>query len=195
VAYLRISEARAAGRAAWVPLQKSAGQILTENARAFSAEKHYDIFLSHSYDDGELILGVKKLIEGLGLTVYVDWIDDAKLDRSKVTIKTAAVLRARMRSCSSLVYAHSSSSGDSVWMPWELGYFDAFKSGFVWILPLVSEADSEFKGQEYLGLYPTVDKLPALAGRQNLGMRNVGDDQHEVPLAKAARGHSVYFVG
>jgi hypothetical protein len=195
VAYLRISEARTAGRAACVPLQKSAGQLLTEDARRFSSEKQYDIFLSHSYDDGELILGVKKLIEALGLTVYVDWIDDAKLDRSRVTVKTAALLRARMRSCSSLVYAHSSNSSDSVWMPWELGYFDGFKPSQVWVLPLVADSDSEFKNQEYLGLYPTVEKLATLSGKQNLGFDNVGDDRHQVPLAKAARGHGVFYTG
>lgn len=165
-----------------------------EDASAFSASKQYDIFLSHSYDDAEIILGIKKLIEALGLTVYVDWIDDAKLDRSKVTRKTAAVLRARMRNCSSLIYAHSSNSSDSVWMPWEVGYFDGFKPKQIWILPVVAESDSEFKGQEYLGLYPTVDKLPSLAGL-NLGFTNVGDDHHDVPLAKAAKGQGVYFTG
>jgi hypothetical protein len=195
VAYLRISEARAAGRAAWVPLQKSAGQILLEDTHKFSTQKQYDIFLSHSFDDAELILGVKKLIEALDLTVYVDWIEDSGLDRSKVTVKTAALLRARMRSCSSLVYAYSPNSTNSVWMPWELGYFDGFKPTQAWILPLVSTSDNEFKNHEYLGLYPTVEKLASLSARQELGFGNVGDDHHEVPLAKAARGHGVYFAG
>ena len=53
-----MSEARAVGRAA-VPLQKSAGRILAEQARAFDAAVHYDIFLSHSFDDAEAIYGVK----------------------------------------------------------------------------------------------------------------------------------------
>jgi hypothetical protein len=52
-------------------------------------------------------------------------------------------------------------------MPWELGYFDGFRPSFVWILPLVDESDSEYKGQEYLGLYPPVEKLSSLAGRMN----------------------------
>jgi len=193
VAYLRISETREVGRAASTRLQKSAGQILVEEARAFSAQKAYDIFLSHSYDDGELILGVKKLIEALALTVYVDWIDDPKLDRSKVTVKTAAVLRERMKACSSLVYAHSANSPSSVWMPWELGYFDGFRLHQVWILPLVSDYDSEFKGQEYLGLYPSVEKLGSLAGRAKLGFDNVGSDNHQVLLEKAAKGNGVYY--
>src|SRR6266498_5013027 len=159
MAYLRISEARAAARAALIPLQKSADQVLTEEARTAPAAKTYDIFLSHSYEDAELIYGVKKLIEDLGLTVYVDWIEDAKLDRSKVSTATAAVLRARMRCSSSLIYAHSANSPKSKWMPWELGYFDGFKPSQVWILPLVATSDSEFENQEYLGLYPPVEKL------------------------------------
>lgn len=195
MAYLTISEARAAARAARFPRQKSAGQILLEDAREASKQKQYDIFLSHSFDDAEIILGVKKLVEALDLTVYVDWIEDSGLDRSKVTVKTAAFLRARMRSCSSLVYAYSPNSTTSVWMPWELGYFDGFKPSQIWILPVVSTSDSEFKNQEYLGLYPTVEKLSSLSGKQEFGFGNVGDDHHEVPLAKAARGHGVYFTG
>jgi hypothetical protein len=195
MAYLRISEARAAATSVYRgPLQKSAGQLLTEEARGFSAGRQYDIFLSHSHDDAELILGVKKLIEDLGLTVYVDWIEDAKLDRTKVTRQTGTLLRARMRSCSSLIYVHSANSSDSVWMPWELGYFDGFRPHQVWILPLVSTSDSEFAGQEYLGLYPTVDKIASLHGRQNLGFNNVGTTHEEFPLTKAAKGHGVYFT-
>lgn len=194
MAYLRISEARTAARGIRNPLQKSAGQLLTEQARGFSATTQYDIFLSHSHDDAELILGVKKIIEDSGLTVYVDWIDDAKLDRSKITRETGELLRVRMRSCSSLVYVHSDNSKDSVWMPWELGYFDGYKPRHVWILPLVSSSDAEFKGQEYLGLYPPVDKFTGIAGRQNLGFL-IGTTQEEYPLTKAVREAGVYFTG
>lgn len=139
--YIRITEARAAARSALSSLQKSAGRVLTEEAQAFSTANRYDIFLSHSYDDAEMIYGVKKTIEAAGLNVYVDWIDDAKLDRSKVTVATAALLRERMKTCASMVYAHSANSPHSVWMPWELGYFDGFKPEHVWILPLVANSD------------------------------------------------------
>jgi len=193
MAYIRIDEARAVGRAA-VPLQKSAGRILAEQARAFDAAESYDIFLSHSFDDADAIYGVKKMVEALHLTVYVDWIDDPTLDRGKVSVKSAAVLRDRMKVCSSLVYVHSANSPKSVWMPWELGYFDGIKPHQVWILPLVANYDSEYKEQEYLGLYPPVVKLSSLAGRAKLGFDSVGDDNHEVLLEKAARGNGVYYV-
>ncbi len=195
MAYLRISEARAAARSALSPLQKSAGRVLTEEAQAFSTAKRYDIFLSHSYEDAEIIYGVKKTIEAVGLTVYVDWIEDAKLDRSKVTVATAGLLRERMKTCSSLVYAHSANSPNSVWMPWELGYFDGFKPEHVWILPMVANSDGEFQKQEYLALYPSVEKLTDLYGRLSLGFDNVGNLREQISLAKAARGTGVFLRG
>ena len=192
MAFLRIAEARAAAQTVVGRLQKSADQILREEKRS-SLTSRYDVFLSHSYDDAEVILGVKKIMEGLGLTVYVDWIDDPKLDRSRVNKETAAVLRVRMKACSSLVYAHSPNATDSKWMPWELGYFDGYKESSVWILPLVKDYDSEFKTQEYLGLYPTVDKISGLLGQVNLGFENVGEARETIPLTKAARGTGVYL--
>lgn len=194
MAYLRISEARTAAQAAQFYVNKSASQILTEDSRRFSSTDRYDVFLSHAYKDGDVILGVKKIIESLGLTVYVDWIDDAGLDRGKVTPRTAQLLRERMRASSCLIYANSSQAAHSVWMPWELGYFDGFKPNYVWILPLVSERDAEFKGQEYLGLYPSIEKLAALGGHLNLGFPNVGAERSDVPLMKAAKGMGVYFT-
>jgi hypothetical protein len=193
MAYLRISEARAAGVAGRAYISKSASQIFMEDSRRFSSQDHYDVFLSHSYHDADVIYGIKKIIESLGLKVYVDWIDDAGLDRGTVTSGTAQILRQRMRTCSCLVYVHSVNATQSVWMPWELGYFDGFKPMYVWILPLVSEYDSEFKGQEYLGLYPPIEKLDSLAGKLNLGFI-VGEERSAMPLAKAAGGIGVYFT-
>ena len=194
MAYLRISEAKAAGATVRLRLQKSAPQILREEAQGFSKQVSYDVFLSHSYDDAEAILGIKNIMESLGMRVYVDWIEDHALDRTKVKTKTAGILRERMRTSASLVYVHSANASDSIWMPWELGYFDGFKPSYVWILPLVISSDSEFKGQEYLGLYPTVDKIASIAGRLDLGFTNVGPQKLDIPLASAAKGTGVHFT-
>jgi hypothetical protein len=69
---------------------------------------------------------------------------------------TAERLRQRMRQSSALIYAHSNQSGSSKWMPWELGYFDGYKSA-VAILPVAQTSQESFTGQEYLGLYPYID--------------------------------------
>ena len=191
--FLRVSEARAAAGLRANNLRASS-QALAEAARTFSGYKTYDVFLSHSYQDADVILGVKSIIESFGLSVYVDWIDDGGLDRSKVTVRTAEILRVRMRQSSSLLYVHSSQSTDSKWMPWELGYFDGFRPTFVWILPLVIASDSEYKEQEYLGLYPTVDKLATLPGRLTLGFPAADRYGSVITLSEAAKGRGVYRV-
>ena len=165
MAFLTNSEVR---QAAQGRLQKSfsssASQVLREAVRASSTEDKFDIFLSHASEDSEIVLGVREILVGLGLTVYIDWIDDPQLDRGSVTAENADMLRRRMRASKSLILLTTKNSATSRWMPWELGYFDGHKTGFVGILPVVDYSGSTFAGQEYLGLYPLVEKLPLTGG-------------------------------
>lgn len=140
-------------------LYESAGSILHKAALEFSDEKTYDIFISHSYTDADEILKLKQIIEEMDFTTYVDWVEDEQLDRSKVNKETAKLLRSRMKQCKSLFFVTSANSPESRWMPWELGYFDAFKQK-VAILPILEPSilTDEYKCQEYLGLYPYVTK-------------------------------------
>lgn len=157
--FLKIEEARQLG----IRYRQSRGVTksasILQDSVDFAEGKSYDIFLSHSFADADIVLGVYAFLTTAGKTVYVDWIEDKGLDRTKVTSETADILRRRMRASSSLVYASSEKAAQSRWMPWELGYFDGFKPNMVSILPLVSASDSEWTGQEYLGLYPVVDQL------------------------------------
>ena len=94
----------------------------------------------------------------MGQKVYIDWVVDKQLSRDSVTKETAETLRNRMKQSSKLLYLATDNASSSKWMPWELGYFDGLKPGKVAILPLVDSVDSSFQGQEYLGLYPALDK-------------------------------------
>lgn len=147
---------------------KKAEQLIVEASATYSTTKTYDIFLSHSIRDAELILGMKGIFEDLGYSVYVDWIDDPQLDRTKVTPATADKLRQRMNSSKSLFYVTTANSDASRWMPWECGYFDGKKEK-VAIAPIQkSSSDNSFSGQEYLGLYPYVLKHPNSSNKDNL---------------------------
>lgn len=140
----------------------TAKSIVTESMESYASWKQYDVFLSHSTKDADIVLGVKLVLEELGKSVYIDWIDDAELDRTKVTPETASVLRDRMKSCSSLIFIATENSSSSKWTPWELGYFDGFKQGGVAIFPVLEDWRSSFEGQEYLGLYPLVQRSDTL---------------------------------
>lgn len=142
-------------------LRKSAREILVEASEALSGTEKFDVFLSHCLADAEMIVGIKALLEEQGQTVYVDWVVDKQLDRGNVTPETAAILRRRMQQSASMLFATSVSSPNSKWMPWELGYFDGLRQGRIAVLPLVTSEGASFKGQEYLGLYPVVERLKA----------------------------------
>jgi hypothetical protein len=173
--YFTKSEARTFGSGR---VQKSAnrdsGRILREDVRAATNNDRYDIFLSHASKDADLVLGAKSLLESFGFKVYVDWVDDAQLDRSKVGKETADLLRRRMRQSKSLVWAATEAASDSKWMPWELGYFDGFRPNQVAIVPLVDGASDVFRGQEYLGLYPVIRKNTYTDGRSDVFVEEDG---------------------
>jgi len=147
--------------------RKSAATVLNESVAAQSTARTHDIFLSHSFRDAELILGVKLRLEDYGYSVYVDWVDDPHLDRSKITRQTALALRERMDCCKCLFYSTTPSSTESKWMPWECGYMDG-KLRKSAILPLTHSALSSYDGQEYLNVYPYVTESKNANGQSCL---------------------------
>jgi hypothetical protein len=157
MAFITASQARTASRRKWATEMSTKSALRA--AASLPMSTSFDVFLSHSFEDADVIGGIKTLIEEEGLSVYVDWATDPQLDRSRVTAATADILRQRMRHCRFLLYASSKASSTSKWMPWELGYFDGFRPNHVGIMPIVQFHSSTFQGQEYLGLYPAYEYL------------------------------------
>jgi hypothetical protein len=185
VTFVTLAEARAAASARGL-----AASAATELRKAATAPitNQYDFFLSHSREDAAAIAGVKALIEAEGRTVYVFWAEGDATARVDAT--TAANLRVRMNSCRALIYASSNASPDSKWMPWELGYFDGRKPDRVAIMPLPNTATSGFIGQEYLKLYPNLERIQWTDGTQSLGIRT-GSDSGQTISGFIAYGASV----
>jgi uncharacterized cysteine cluster protein YcgN (CxxCxxCC family) len=136
---------------------KSASTILLEAKASQEAKREFDIFLSHSVLDAEIVLGTRLTLEDYGYSVYVDWLDDPQLDRKKVNSTTANQLRVRMNESRCLFYLTTQNSSQSRWMPWECGYMDA-KKDKVAIFPVLTYSSESFFGVEYLGLYPYVSE-------------------------------------
>jgi hypothetical protein len=167
MAYVTRAQAVAAARRAAGSVRLAESE-LRKSAQTSRTER-FDVFLSHSIADAEVVFGIMQLLESDGLSVYVDWVVDRQLDRRAVTAATAAVLRERMKQCGVLLYASSTTSSNSKWMPWELGYFDG-RRGQVGILPVVNAPGTNFVGVEYLSLYPRVELADLVGGRRRFGI-------------------------
>lgn len=164
MAFYRISDLRRDGLRVAARHFTSADAVLERRTISISDRDVFDIFLSHSFRDAPVILAIAELLESQGVRVYVDWLVDRQLDRSKVNATTAALLRKRMEQCRSLIFATSTSSPSSKWMPWELGYFDGLRGSRIAIMPIEEHEIPGKYGQEYLELYPAIEKLPAVGG-------------------------------
>ena len=178
MAYLTEDRVRSVLRSRGVQLAESE---LRKTASA-NENANFDVFLSHSYQDAQLIAGVKLILENQRLSVFVDWIDDARLDRRAITAKTAKHLQMRMRHCRSLIFATSKTSVDSKWMPWELGYFDGIRPNHTAIFPLVKTPGMGFLGQEYLGICPHIEDIAAVGATASLIVRSSASTT--IPLGK-----------
>lgn len=176
MAYFTKDEARQAARSRMnKSYQFNAKSILESEARSTtSSYESFDVFLSHSSKDAELVLGVKEILSRMGIKVYVDWHDDPQANRENVTVETAELLRTRMTQSKSLIFLATDNASGSKWMPWELGYFDGFSGGSVAVLPIVDYEGATFKGQEYLGLYPLVDKGRYTNGQSDTFVKKQG---------------------
>lgn len=160
MAFFTFDDARAAlNRARSVKSHRTSTRVLIEESASAKDTDVFDIFLSHSIRDADIVRGMKLRLNEEGFSVYIDWIDDDSLDREQVSPETADQLRKRMLASKTLAVLTSSNTSKSIWVPWELGFFDGFKRGGVAVLPVLPDKTSRFVGQEYLGLYPTLETL------------------------------------
>lgn len=102
--------------------QSSVDELLQRAARR--RRDHYDIFLSQTIRDAEIVLGVYDVLTEAGYSVFCDWIEAPLQDRHEVSPANAAYVRRVMGICDTLLFIDGPGAEQSLWMCWELGWFD-----------------------------------------------------------------------
>lgn len=154
MAFLREAHVRARARrragAAGISVPEALGRV-ARHRRA-----RYYIFLSQTIRDAEIVLGVYDILTNAGYEVFCDWIEAPETDRSQVTLANAEFVRATMGVSDTLLFLDTENAAQSLWMCWELGWFDGRK-GLVAVLPVLPEGERYYRSREFLGLYPYVE--------------------------------------
>jgi len=130
--------------------------------RNFSSKSAYSslptVFLSHKHNDLKDLQGVMGKLQNIGAKVYIDSMDN-KLP-SETCGDTAIRIKEVIKFCNKFVLLATEKAIESYWCNWELGLGDTHKFiEHIAILPMkeIGEHDFQYKGNEYLQIYPTID--------------------------------------
>ena len=158
-------------------LQKSIISESLNKTKTFSAKSAYDtritVFLSHKHKDLEEIeeaTGVIEMLEDLGAKVYIDSMDNRMPDQT--TGETAARIKEVITYCDRFILLATAKAIESFWCNWELGIGDVHKfPSHIAILPIKEkgEYDYQYKGNEYMQIYPHIDYRDGTTNYMNNG--------------------------
>ena len=140
--------------------------------------KKFDLFISHSSFDSELLLSLKSVLNHSNVNVYVDWVSDRNaLKRELTNVNTANTIVERLKSAKALLYIHTEASQNSKWTPWELGFFHALKGKICIYNP------DNIEKAPYLDIYPTAvlegDKLLVETKEKKISIKEWIEQQTE----------------
>lgn len=135
--------------------------IILNEARAqtryFSeTDRKWSIFLSHKHNELEYLERVRYVLESLNTSVYVDWADPSM--QHPTDRRTAEALKKKIERYDKFIFIASDAAIASKWCNWEIGYGDAHKyeQEKIALFP-IKQDDREWKGNEYLQLYPSIE--------------------------------------
>ncbi|MBQ8464807.1 MAG: toll/interleukin-1 receptor domain-containing protein [Alphaproteobacteria bacterium] len=103
---------------------KDRNSYLAEAHISKEQKETFDVFLSHSSKDKNLVGKVRDVIEKeYHFSAYVDWDENSGMLRTEV----ADTIKEVMTRCKTLLIVKTQNSDESSWVSWETGYFEALK--------------------------------------------------------------------
>lgn len=117
-----------------------------QDRKSIQNAKFYDLFISHSSKDKEIVKTVVSKANSYGLSCYVDWVSDNDfLKRSMVSDYTKEVLKVRMGQSKFLLYLSSDNSRNSDWVSFELDYYKSQLNREIFMVVINGNDERNFK--------------------------------------------------
>jgi hypothetical protein len=128
----------------------------TESRTFSKSTSTTSIFLSHSHQDKDKVEQAKIFFENLGISIYVDWMDNTMPERTNGT--TANRIKSKIIENHKFVMLATNNAVSSKWCNWEVGIGDTFKlaKDNIAILGL-ADNNRHWNGNEYLQIYPSIE--------------------------------------
>ncbi|MFY0675640.1 MAG: toll/interleukin-1 receptor domain-containing protein [Bacteroidia bacterium] len=155
-------------------LQKSWINESLNKTKTFSSRTAYDtkttVFLSYKHKDLEELeeaTGVIEFLEDLGVKIYIDSMDNKMPEQTSGD--TAKRIKEIIKYCNKFILLATEKAIESYWCNWELGIGDVHKyPNEIAVLPIKNrgQLDYQYKGNEYLQIYPNIDYFKAFTNRE-----------------------------
>lgn len=116
------------------------------------------VFLSHKHSDLEDLQGVMGMLQKIGAKIYIDSMDN-KMPK-QTSGETAQRIKEVIKYCNKFILLATDKAIESYWCNWELGIGDTHKYiKHIAILPMKEKDsyDHNYKGNEYMQIYPSID--------------------------------------
>lgn len=139
-----------------VRLDESRSSILEHSQDGVAGKT--TVFISHKHDDLDDLKGVLGFLQQLyGVKVYIDTQDPTM--PKVISAETARNIKQRIEWCDKFILLATNGAIESKWCNWELGFGDAqkFKKNIA-LFPIKPKGayNSEYKGSEYMKIYPYI---------------------------------------
>lgn len=135
-----------------IPQHQISERMFTESA------SRTKVFLSHKHTDRKELFAVKRILEQCGADPYVDWMDSTM--QHPTNAQTASSLKSKIYNSNNFILVATDDAIKSVWCNWELGLGDVYKhyKKKLALFP-IKQNYTEWAGNEYMQLYPIIEKL------------------------------------
>lgn len=131
--------------------------VLDDFVRNHAGKSQFDFYLSLSSVEPELIIGTTLSLEDCGYSVCLDSNQVHDSTDRRISQERVQALRTVMERCLGMIIMTTSARSDSIWLPWECGYFEGKKSRIA-VLPITPANSEIYRGDGYLGLYPFITR-------------------------------------
>jgi hypothetical protein len=140
------------------------------------------VFLSYRHQDRNWVSSVVQFLKTLGVSVYVDYLDQTLEEQSNEQV--ASTLRKRIGDCSKFISLATPNSSGSKWMPWELGLGDRIVNyPHVAVLPLTNN-HNYWPDQEYGKIYGRIENIPSYGFPKQETWYIIFPDQRKINFKK-----------
>lgn len=161
-----LSDIRTRSRLAILP-GKTAESSLEDAELEAVNKRSASVYLSSQGVDAEIVYGALMTLGDFGIISRLSPSMPGKTDSTQIDRDHQEKRLNVMSDCRGLIYLTTTAKSESLWLPWECGFFEGRKQRIA-IFPITPTNSDVYRGVNYLGMYPFIAQYQSQHQRSTL---------------------------